>query len=121
MLFVLRDDDIPIRAKEFAYREVTRAEQFLVAGRAALEAVENDMDNQPEMAGGPWDDGGGRKHERISQEVRQAEKRLKAAHIKYNWEYNNVWSKSIKVHPLAMPTPWKDDADNWVKCFKRRF
>lgn len=126
MLFIFQDppNSPQTQAKEFAFAEVRRAEQRLQLAKAALEAAENEAEatDQLTTAGGTnyWDDPNARRVDHIEQLLSKAENELRAALNKLNWEGNRQFARTIPRHPKAMPTPWKDEPNDWLKNFKRR-
>lgn len=114
-------DSVMYAAKSFALSEVKRLEALLTNARAALEAVQDIEDEAYETVGpSNWADPIHTKVERLQEEVEKYEKLVANAHLKLYWEGQRQFNRKIKVHPKQMPTPWKDDPNNWAKWFKRR-
>lgn len=115
MLFVLRpggdNEELRKQSREFILSRVRTLEYEMESSEAALSKAyftndENTWQGQQNIADAET------RYEKVVSEY-------KSAACKLSFEDRDKGRK-IKIDSRAVPTPWKDDPDEWKRCFRRK-
>jgi hypothetical protein len=106
-------DNVAFQSRQFVDQEMARAHERVEAAEASLERAEiahyADIDNQTLE----------NQLYRAQQDLHDARLAHKAVFARHQWEMTYQWKRRIKVHPKAMPTPWKHDSSVWKAIFAK--